>query len=836
MIKRLPLLSLFLFSMLFAQAPDPVVEPDPTNNPVHITANGDKVVRCLTEEMEMYWALKQKLNDNLNKREQFERWVEQQETSRISIDNDQVLYIPVVFHVVHNGSGVGSATNISVAALQSQLDVLNEDFRRISGTNGYNTHPDGADTRIEFVMARRTNTGGAFPGGEDGIDRISGPANGWGGGPYTTNFIDNTIKPATSWDADKYFNIWVCRISGGILGYAVFPEAAQPGMGCNPGNAARDGVVLLNTSIGKSSVTGFSGPYNEGRTATHEVGHWLGLRHIWGDGGCGVDDFCSDTPWSDAANYGCPNHNSCGSTDMVENYMDYTDDLCMDIFTLDQKKRMRIVLMNSPRRKGLITSEAIYPPAANDAGITDIQQPQVYSCNTSIIPEILLKNFGSATLISADIQYQVDGGPVQVYNWTGSIAPGIAQLVTLPVITGLSASAHVLNVSTTAPNASADVNTANDAYSRSFTVGAGQSIPYTEDFEEQFFPPTGWAVVDPDDDCYTWIDQGVYEGPSGGPTNTAFFPGYDYNSPGNYDELVSPAIDLTTATSATLDFDVAYRRYDNGSDERLRVLVSTDCGASFSAVPYNKVGGTLSTSSNTTSEFIPDNTGQWRHETVNLDSYVGNIVVLKFEATTDYGNNLLMDNVSVTGVVPMPVEFLSFLGKPENNAIRLDWETMEDGQNKGFQVQRFNGHGFENISWVPARSGVSGDQAYAFMDYDVQAGNIYRYRLSQVDLDGGKTLSNIVEVSLEGLDSKVGLNLYPNPANAICNIEMVIPESGPVEILVFNQIGQIVTNLSTSLEVGRRTVQLNLEDFPKGVYHVKVSQLSEQVSGKLIVR
>lgn len=110
-------------------------------------------------------------------------------------------------------------------------------------------------------------------------------------------------------------NIWLCNISGGILGYAQFPQSPLGGMGCNAQAAATDGVVFLYNSIGKSAITGFTGPYNEGRTATHEIGHWLGLRHIWGDGGCTVDDYCNDTPEAGAPNYGCPaGTNSCGTS------------------------------------------------------------------------------------------------------------------------------------------------------------------------------------------------------------------------------------------------------------------------------------------------------------------------------------------------------------------------------------------------------------------------------------------------------------------------------------------------------------------------------------------
>jgi hypothetical protein len=147
--------------------------------------------------------------------------------------------------------------------------------------------------------------------------------------------------------------------------------------------ANTDGVVILYSAFGsalKPGGTGMTPPYHLGRTTTHEVGHWLGLRHTWGDGDCSVDDFCDDTPLCNGPHYGCTAHPvpACiaGQRRMIENYMDYSDDGCMNIFTIDQAVRMRIVLENSPRRASLITSPALVPPATTDAAIINIAIPQ----------------------------------------------------------------------------------------------------------------------------------------------------------------------------------------------------------------------------------------------------------------------------------------------------------------------------------------------------------------------------------------------------------------------------------------------------------------------------
>lgn len=244
------------------------------------------------------------------------------------------LTIPVVVHVVYNKA----SENITLAQIRRQIAVLNKDFRAKNPDKSKVPPPwKGlvADARIEFALASKDPTGKAT----NGVTRTK---------TTSTAFMDDdSVKFAATggvdaWPADKYLNIWVCTLGGGLLGYAQFPG----------GQLSTDGVVIRNTAFGTRGTA--AAPFNLGRTATHEIGHWLNLRHIWGDtSDCSGTDFISDTPRAQHPNNGKPvfPHTSCSngpSGDMFVNYMDYVDDSAMFMFTQGQVARMNATLA-SPR-------------------------------------------------------------------------------------------------------------------------------------------------------------------------------------------------------------------------------------------------------------------------------------------------------------------------------------------------------------------------------------------------------------------------------------------------------------------------------------------------------
>ncbi|MEO6168891.1 MAG: M43 family zinc metalloprotease [Chitinophagales bacterium] len=253
------------------------------------------------------------------------------------------LSIPVVVHVLYKTA----EQNISDDQIMSQIAVLNCDFRKVNG-DFQNVVPGvfqglGTDMGIEFCLASVDPDGDVTSGITRTQTNVSA---------FTAN--ENGAKHSNlgghdNWDPTRYLNIWVCNLGGGLLGYATFPADLQS-------NPDEDGVVIGFTAFGNTGSV--AAPYNQGRTATHEVGHWLNLRHVWGDAACG-NDFVDDTPTQEQANYSCMNfpHVTCNNGpngDLFVNFMDYSDDACMAMFTNGQGQRANATTAGS--RNGLSSS------------------------------------------------------------------------------------------------------------------------------------------------------------------------------------------------------------------------------------------------------------------------------------------------------------------------------------------------------------------------------------------------------------------------------------------------------------------------------------------------
>jgi len=324
-------------------------------------------------------------------------------TGRDTVSNE-VIAIPVVIHLLYNVPD----QNISTAQILSQLKVLNEDFRRqnadASMTPGVFTEKS-ADARIEFCLAKTDPNGKAT----NGIIRRA------------TNTIafsfDDAVKFTAAggddaWDSRKYLNIWVCNLQGNAIGYAT-----QPG-----GELEKDGVVIHYQVFG--TIGNLRPAFNKGRTATHEIGHWLGLRHIWGDQSCG-DDGIGDTPKQEYYNANCPSfpkRSTCSPDihgDMFMNFMDYTNDACMNMFTIGQKNRMRSCFSEGGPRNAMLTSNACNAVEGGAPLPTPEETPVIEKPIPSV--RIYPNPVQSSLNLRAENEYVWNNQPVRIVDAQGRI-------------------------------------------------------------------------------------------------------------------------------------------------------------------------------------------------------------------------------------------------------------------------------------------------------------------------------------------------------------------------------------------------------------------------------
>lgn len=501
--------------------------------------------RCATNEI-MANKVRQESDDDFEVWIHAEKWIKK--TSRES-KATATYEIPVVFHVLHDGSPIGSGTNISDDRIIDQVAILNEDFRR-NNEDASNTPPEfvsvAADTEIQFVMAKQDPEG--LP--TTGIVRLKGAKS-----TYSPS-EDAVMMSESYWDQDLYLNIYVSDLSGNNLGYAQFPFSNLEGIASELENyKSTDGMVLDYNWVGTNTNTGSFDSY--GRTATHEIGHYLGLRHTWGDGGCSVDDYCDDTPLSSSPTENCPlDKATCGSTDMIQNYMDYTNDVCMNLFTKCQKERMRTVLELSPRRKSLITSPGLSEPVltTNDLGIRSIIAPLQNTCSTEVNPNIEVRNYGSNTINSFDIHLVVNSTSIQTKSVNIPLTTGSTSTVTFDQITLNDEVENVLSFTITAVNGTTGNNGLNDSKEITLSSFANEIIPYLEDFESN--PNYSSRTENGEASSWTYKTAGTSSNLN---NQAAVAPFYNQETNfGQQDLLLTRTLDLSGLSSAQLDFSYAY--------------------------------------------------------------------------------------------------------------------------------------------------------------------------------------------------------------------------------------------------------------------------------------
>lgn len=543
-----------------------------------------------------------------------------------------VRIIPVVFHIIHDGG----PENISKAQVLDQVRILNEDYRRLN-PDTVNT-PEAfdsvaADSRVEFRLANFDPEGKCT----DGIVRVqskrtSGASN------------ENGVKALSYWDRNKYLNIWVVQDIGTesnlgtVIGYAQFPLG---------GATATDGVVLTASwtgSIGTST--------HRGRTATHEVGHWLGLRHIWGDSECGNDGI-ADTPVHKAANFGCftfPKINDCAGGDTIRgemfmNYMDYSDDYCMNMFSKGQNAVMDFTLEGPadsiPNLLGFRENLWSASNLAATGALNDPQQPCApiadFFANRQMICEGASVNF-------TDNSYNAT---VTSRQWTIEGANNTSPTTANPAATFATAGKYDVTLESTNGNGASTVTKNDYIIVSSTTADRNGQNWFAEDFEDENWFFNKFIVFNDDNNQFKW--QHTYSTGASG-AGSAMVNNYG-NFNGAIEELITPSYNLSgIADPVSLHFKYSCTATDTSFDGTLRVYYSINCGQTWTA-RKTITGAPLANAGLFSSPYVAPYVTFWTPVTVDLPTNVGNNsnVRFKFEFTSKGGvNNLYLDDINIT--------------------------------------------------------------------------------------------------------------------------------------------------------------------------------------------
>lgn len=607
-----------------------------------------------------------------------------------------ILTIPVVVHVVSYVNN--SASNISDAQIESQIVAMNEVFRR-TNENAQETPamflPVAADMEIEFCLARRDPDG--FP--TNGITRTFSDS---------SDFSTDAMKfdnqgGKNGWPTNRYLNIWVVnRLHGGIvLGYAYIPGNAP--------NAAVDGLAIQYNVFGTTGA--LANGYDYGLTACHEIGHWLSLYHPWGPGNepqdpvnctqmCAIDDFVDDTPRTCDANYSCISSvNSCSNEtpdlpDMVQNYMDYGQDQCLNLFTLGQRARARATLSFGGAHYSVaqnsIACEPI-PQGANDVRLVSILSPTVQpgQC-TQVKPIIEVQNFGTDELFFFQVQYTMDGVQLLPETWFEfDIQPlETVQIELPPINTVANGIIHNLTVTLINPNNQADFSTDNNSASVAFaTIGIGAALPYAKNFDNGALP-NNWTVSNPDNATTFAANAGTgYNGSS----NAIVIHNFTYNNAqGQIDYINLDKIDLANTIAPALQFYAAYApQTDADISDMLEVLISTDCGASYQSIASYSGAELISVDAPSSQAFVPNGDDQWKLFTIPLNAYKGvRTALFRIRQTRGTGNNLYIDELrvvsEVVGTPSVPANSpasVRILPNPASNQTTLQWNSAANTSN-----------------------------------------------------------------------------------------------------------------------------------------------------------
>lgn len=532
---------------------------------------------------------------------------------------DEVLTIPVVFHVIHNNG----PENISSAQIYDALEVVNRDF------NALNEDLDQVvsafedvigDVQIQFKLARKDPDGVCH----SGINRIVS---------NETYVGEEDMKLLIQWPRNKYLNVWVCADASGAAGYSLYPGSVN---GSN--NSDMDGIVI------QASYTGSIGTSNNfrSRVLSHEIGHWLNLRHLWGNSNtpgeednCDNDDNVSDTPNSEGWTVCNLEGVSCGSLDNVQNYMEYA--YCGRMFTEGQKSRLRTAALSSVAQRNQLSTQT-------NLIATGLEGDPILCEATFSVDEHVI--------CVGDSIHFIDESFHDVNNWFWDFADG-------STITGSEQGIHddLYHIFNNAGTYEVVLTASNGFESLSsepttITVLASGSMdnPVVQGFESASFPSEDWFIIDQlNDGGWEITEEASFSG-----TRALHLANWGNDIEFNKDFLLTSTLDLSAASEVRIDYKWAYCykgiSEEDDTDDRLRISVTGDCGNDWDLRKMHRGYTTLPSAPPHYYPFVPQSADEWNEFTLILDQsqYMTANFRVMFEFESRLGNDIFLDDINIT--------------------------------------------------------------------------------------------------------------------------------------------------------------------------------------------